>query len=142
MTARTVAPDPARAGSGPESGSVAAVTGTRTDGPAWVRDVPWWHVHPLGFVGAEHRAEPDAPVRHRPAHLVGWLDDAVELGASGIALGPVFASSTHGYDTVDHLDPRRGRRAPNRATTASTAMPLSWRWTTPRRPSWTTWPKS
>jgi cyclomaltodextrinase len=34
----------------------------------------------------------------------------VELGASGLALGPVFAASTHGYDTVDHLriDPRLG----------------------------------
>ena len=86
------------------------MAGARTDGPGWVRDVIWWHVYPLGFVGAEQRAEPDPPVRHRLAHLVGWLDHAVELGASGIALGPVFASSTHGYDTVDHLriDPRLG----------------------------------
>jgi len=32
------------------------------------------------------------------------------LGASGIALGPVFASRTHGYDTTDHyrIDPRLG----------------------------------
>jgi cyclomaltodextrinase len=27
----------------------------------------------------------------------------VRLGVSGIALGPVFESGTHGYDTVDHL---------------------------------------
>ena len=34
----------------------------------------------------------------------------VALGASGLLLGPVFASTTHGYDTVDHLriDPRLG----------------------------------
>jgi cyclomaltodextrinase / maltogenic alpha-amylase / neopullulanase len=34
----------------------------------------------------------------------------LELGASGLALGPVFASETHGYDTVDHrrIDPRLG----------------------------------
>ena len=39
-----------------------------------------------------------------------WLDHAVQLGASGIALGPVFASRTHGYDTTDHfrIDPRLG----------------------------------
>jgi glycosidase len=32
------------------------------------------------------------------------------LGASGIALGPIFASRTHGYDTADHyrIDPRLG----------------------------------
>lgn len=70
----------------------------------------WWHVYPLGFVGAEQAAVPDAPVVHRLDHLRGWLDYAAELGATGIALGPVFASSTHGYDTVDHLriDPRLG----------------------------------
>jgi glycosidase len=38
------------------------------------------------------------------------LDHAIELGASGIALGPIFASRTHGYDTTDHyrIDPRLG----------------------------------
>ncbi|TFV43583.1 alpha-amylase family protein [Blastococcus sp. TF02A-35] len=82
----------------------------RTDGPGWVRDAVWWHVYPLGFVGAEPRAEEGLPTRHRLGHLVGWLDHAVELGASGLALGPVFASGSHGYDTVDHLrvDPRLG----------------------------------
>jgi cyclomaltodextrinase / maltogenic alpha-amylase / neopullulanase len=78
--------------------------------PGWVQHAVWWHVYPLGFVGAEAAADPAAPVRHRLGHLVGWLDYAVELGASGLALGPVFASETHGYDTVDHLriDPRLG----------------------------------
>ena len=39
-----------------------------------------------------------------------WFDHAIELGASGIALGPIFASRTHGYDTTDHfrIDPRLG----------------------------------
>jgi cyclomaltodextrinase len=34
----------------------------------------------------------------------------VELGANGLALGPVFSSATHGYDTLDHfaVDPRLG----------------------------------
>lgn len=81
-----------------------------TTEPAWVRDAIWWHVYPLGFVGAERAAAPDRPVVHRLGHLTGWLDHALELGASGLALGPVFASETHGYDTVDHLrvDPRLG----------------------------------
>ncbi len=82
---------------------------------AWVDHAIWWHVYPLGFVGAEPAGAPDAtgPVRHRLAHLEAWLDYVVELGASGLALGPVFASSTHGYDTVDHfrIDPRLGDRA-------------------------------
>jgi cyclomaltodextrinase len=86
------------------------VTTTGTSEPAWVQDVIWWHAYPLGFVGAERQAAPDQPVAHRLEHLAGWLDHAVELGASGLALGPVFASETHGYDTTDHLrvDPRLG----------------------------------
>jgi cyclomaltodextrinase len=77
----------------------------------WVRHAIWWQVFPLGFVGAEPAlASPDGPVRHRLDRIVDWLDYAVELGASGLALGPVFAAETHGYDTVDHfrVDPRLG----------------------------------
>ena len=78
--------------------------------PGWVQDAVWWHVYPLGFVGAEQQAPADDVVRHRLPQLLDWLDHAVELGTNGLALGPVFASSTHGYDTVDHgrIDPRLG----------------------------------
>ena len=78
--------------------------------PDWVQDAVWWQVYPLGFVGAEHSDPGDGVVHHRLPRLVDWLDYAVELGANGLALGPVFASSTHGYDTVDHtrIDPRLG----------------------------------
>ena len=77
----------------------------------------WWHVYPLGFVGASIRPTADhlnelahpnqAPT---PGSLISWLDYAVGLGANGLQLGPVFASTSHGYDTVDHLriDPRLG----------------------------------
>lgn len=42
--------------------------------------------------------------------MIAWLDHARILGASGIALGPVFESRTHGYDTTDHyrIDARLG----------------------------------
>nr|WP_276611071.1 alpha-amylase family protein [Kineococcus siccus] len=38
------------------------------------------------------------------------MDYAVELGASGLSLGPVFASTSHGYDSTDQfrVDPRLG----------------------------------
>lgn len=77
--------------------------------PGWVRHAVWWHVYPLGFVGAERRSDGATPV-HGLGRLRGWLEYAVELGASGLALGPIFASTTHGYDTVDHfrIDPRLG----------------------------------
>ncbi|OBH51959.1 alpha-amylase family protein [Mycobacterium sp. E2479] len=81
--------------------------------PAWVEHAIWWQVYPLGFVGAfptPQSSEPPQPEEHRLRRLVDWLDHAIELGASGIALGPIFASRTHGYDTTDHyrIDPRLG----------------------------------
>ncbi|HLI01048.1 MAG TPA: alpha-amylase family glycosyl hydrolase, partial [Acidimicrobiales bacterium] len=73
-----------------------------------MQDVVWWHLYPLGFVGAPQHAEPE--VVHRLSRLHPWLDYAVDLGANGLLLGPIFASETHGYDTIDHfrIDPRLG----------------------------------
>ncbi|MEU4089434.1 alpha-amylase family glycosyl hydrolase [Streptomyces aureus] len=78
---------------------------------SWPDHAIWWHVHPLSFLGAEPDALPaDAPVRHRLPVLVDWLDHLVGLGCNGLALGPVFAAETHGYDTTDpfRIDPRLG----------------------------------
>ena len=82
------------------------------DHPRWIEHAIWWRVYPLGFVGA-FPEQPSAPAianEHRLLRLIPWLDHVIELGASGIALGPIFASSTHGYDTIDHfrIDPRLG----------------------------------
>lgn len=76
---------------------------------SWSDHAIWWHVYPLGFTGAPMTAE-DASAGHRLRHIEGWLDYAVALGCSGLQLGPIFASETHGYDTVDHfrIDPRLG----------------------------------
>ncbi|TDD65907.1 DUF3459 domain-containing protein [Actinomadura darangshiensis] len=77
----------------------------------WPDHAIWWHAYPLGFVGAERDALPaGTSPEPRLARLTGWLDHLVGLGCNGLALGPVFASETHGYDTVDHyrVDPRLG----------------------------------
>ncbi len=74
----------------------------------------WWHVYPLGFVGAPIRPDSEvpeaAPAPPTPGDLTAWLDYAVGLGANGLQLGPIFTSTSHGYDTTDHLsiDPRLG----------------------------------
>ncbi|MEO5744778.1 MAG: alpha-amylase family protein [Terracoccus sp.] len=75
----------------------------------WTEHVIWWHVYPLGALGADTTGADRSP-QPRLRRLVPWLDHLIELGANGLALGPVFASSTHGYDTIDYLtvDPRLG----------------------------------
>ena len=68
----------------------------------------WWHCYPLGFVNAEDAAVHE--VRHRLGQLTNWLDYLIQLGCNGMLLNPIFASVSHGYDTLDYfaLDPRLG----------------------------------
>lgn len=77
--------------------------------PAWAEHAIWWHVYPLGAVGAPIR-EADPCPGPRLRALLPWLDHLIGLGANGLLLGPVHASTSHGYDVVDHLrvDPRLG----------------------------------
>ncbi|MDO8106286.1 alpha-amylase family protein [Isoptericola sp. b441] len=79
-------------------------------GARHLTDDLWWHVYPLGAVGAPIRDGGDREVVHRLPRLLPWVERAAELGFTGLQLGPVFDSSTHGYDTVDHdrVDPRLG----------------------------------
>jgi glycosidase len=84
----------------------------------WPDHAIWWQLHPISFTGAESAARPDMRPGTRPgpspAHrlprIEAWLDYLIDLGCNGLALGPVFASESHGYDTVDHyrIDPRLG----------------------------------
>jgi cyclomaltodextrinase len=81
--------------------------------PDWVAHAVFWHVYPLGFTGAEKEARAEPGVVHRLPQLLSWLDYAVELGASALLLAPIFASTSHGYDTTDYyaIDPRLGDSA-------------------------------
>ncbi|TDT62538.1 alpha-amylase family glycosyl hydrolase [Frigoribacterium sp. PhB116] len=99
---------PATPGSTSTSTSTDARTPTAPE-RAWTEHVIWWHVYPLGFGGADTTGADRSP-QPRLLDLVPWLDHLLALGANGLALGPVFASSTHGYDTIDWLrvDPRLG----------------------------------
>ncbi len=76
---------------------------------SWGADAVFYHLYPLGCLGAPARNEGGAPVP-RLAALHGWLDHLQALGVNALYLGPVFESSTHGYDTIDyyHVDRRLG----------------------------------
>lgn len=74
----------------------------------WSDHVIWWHTYPLRFVDAP--AARSDEVVHRLGRLTNWLDYLIALGANGLMMAPIFASATHGYDTLDHyrIDPRLG----------------------------------
>lgn len=76
--------------------------------PRWTSSVIWYAIYPLGFTGAP--AVQDMVGTHRLPRITAWLDHLIELGCNGLLLGPIFDSSSHGYDTVDYfrIDPRLG----------------------------------
>jgi cyclomaltodextrinase len=76
----------------------------------WTEHVIWWQVYPLGMLGADTTGNQHGAVEHRLEALIPWLDDVRDLGANGLALGPIFDSESHGYDTIDHfsIDARLG----------------------------------
>ncbi|MEJ5997853.1 alpha-amylase family protein [Corynebacterium sp. H130] len=80
----------------------------------WAEHTVWWHVYPLGFTGAPTRPTPEErALTPRLTHITNNLDYLIELGGNGLALGPIFTSNSHGYDTLDYfeIDPRLGTMA-------------------------------
>lgn len=75
----------------------------------WAASARFYHVYPLGSTGAPshlHNMHPEA----RLNQLYDWIEHLLSLGVNAVYLGPLFLSSSHGYDTRDyyHVDPRLG----------------------------------
>jgi glycosidase len=98
-------------GSGPHPASPnAGTTGTtRAIGPLWAQDAVFYHVYPLGLLGAPSRNPAcDGQESVQPANggldaLVPWLDHLAGLGFGALYIGPLFESTSHGYDTIDYF---------------------------------------
>lgn len=75
---------------------------------AWTDHTVFWHLFTLRFVGAEDVRTGE--LHHRLTRITGWLDYLLDLGANGLLLAPIFESTSHGYDTLDHytIDARLG----------------------------------
>lgn len=69
----------------------------------WYQEAIFYHIYPLGLCGAPQHNYYDAPVEQRLNLLYPWLGHAQDMGANALYLGPVFQSSTHGYDTSDYF---------------------------------------
>ncbi|WP_181162526.1 MULTISPECIES: alpha-amylase family protein [unclassified Bifidobacterium] len=88
------------------AGSTVTETDPRLTGslPDWVRHGIFWHVYPLGFCGCDIRPRGPREFHGRGLDaLIPWLGYARDMGVSGLLLGPIFESDTHGYDTLDHM---------------------------------------
>ena len=76
----------------------------------WVRNSIYYHIYPLGLCGAPAQNDFHSPPEERLKQIHAWFDHIQALGANAVYLGPVFESSSHGYDTADYyqVDRRLG----------------------------------
>ncbi len=75
----------------------------------WYEQSVFYHIYPLGLTGAPRENPFGEPV-HRLRELFPWIAHLKSLHCSALYIGPLFQSSTHGYDTADYrlLDTRLG----------------------------------
>ena len=75
----------------------------------WYNEAVFYHIYPLGLTGAP-KENRDGGVCHRMEELFPWIEHIRELGGTAIYIGPLFESTSHGYDTKDYriVDKRLG----------------------------------
>lgn len=75
----------------------------------WYNEAVFYHIYPLGLLGAPKRNDGNK-TEHRMKELLPWIDHMKELGVTAVYIGPLFESTSHGYDTRDYkkVDRRLG----------------------------------
>ena len=76
----------------------------------WYEKAIFYHIYPLGCLGAPVENDRSSGVNPRLAQLGTWIPYLQQLGVTALYLGPLFESGTHGYDTIDYytVDRRLG----------------------------------
>ena len=75
-----------------------------------IQDSVVYHIYPIGLLGAERKNSFQMEPTNRIKDLYSWLDHMQDLGCDILYIGPVFESTSHGYDTADYfrIDRRLG----------------------------------
>ncbi|MDY3920304.1 MAG: alpha-amylase family glycosyl hydrolase [Candidatus Limivivens sp.] len=75
----------------------------------WYDEAVFYHMYPLGMTGAP-KVNNEEGIVHRLRELFPWIDHLKKLGVTAVYIGPLFESTSHGYDTRDYrrVDRRLG----------------------------------
>ena len=90
--------------------------------PTWISSSIFYHIYPLGLCGAPEQNDFSTPPVDRLDKLHAWIDHLQALGVNAVYLGPVFESSSHGYDTADYYQVDRRLGTNNTLTRLSAAL--------------------
>jgi cyclomaltodextrinase / maltogenic alpha-amylase / neopullulanase len=69
----------------------------------WAKESIFYHIYPLGLCGALSDNDFTSQPSKRLEKIYVWIDHFLELGINALYLGPVFESTSHGYDTKDYF---------------------------------------
>lgn len=69
---------------------------------AWYNEAVFYHIYPLGALGAPKQNEYSEPV-HRLRELFKWIPHLKEMHFNALYIGPFFESVGHGYETTDYM---------------------------------------
>ena len=74
---------------------------------SWYNETVFYHIYPLGAFDAPKNNTGDEGAGQRILELMDWIPHLKELGIGALYIGPIFESSSHGYDTIDYRLPDR-----------------------------------
>lgn len=67
----------------------------------WYEKAVFYHMYPLGMTGAPKENSIFSGPSRRFESLCPWIPHIRDLNCTAVYIGPLFESSTHGYDTRD-----------------------------------------
>lgn len=70
---------------------------------SWIEECIFYHIYPLGFCGAPENNDPASAPLPRLSKIKEWIPHLKSLEINALYLGPVFESTSHGYDTIDYF---------------------------------------
>ncbi len=81
--------------------------------PTWASQAFFYHIYPLGMCGAPLHNMNKTEITSRLNTLHAWLPHLKQMGITGLYIGPLWDSSSHGYDTINYhqVDRRLGHNA-------------------------------
>ncbi|URZ15373.1 alpha-amylase family glycosyl hydrolase [Clostridium felsineum] len=79
----------------------------------WTKNAIFYHIYPLGLCDAPLENDFTSKPIERLKEIEDWIPHLKSLGINALYLGPVFESTSHGYDTADYftVDRRLGTNA-------------------------------
>ncbi len=71
--------------------------------PDWAKKAIIYHIYPLGFFNAPKYRDQENKIINRLENLRNYYNHFQKLGTTVIQFGPLFESTSHGYDTINFL---------------------------------------